>query len=244
MLKDIISLKKYLLSLILRPRKASVLMYHSVANDNRFFSVSPVNFEKQLKFLRERQFNTIGINGLLKNLKNKNSFLPKTVALSFDDGYQNNYSVVFPLLKKYNLPATIFLIADLVGKEGYLNWEEIREMRQSGLVCFGCHTLSHSKLTQIFPEQLKIEVAESKKIIEEKSGGVCDIFAYPFGDFNENVTQAVQNAGFRGAFSVKEGVISSKNGILVLPRLAIDSSTSWWQFLGKISGLQFIKHKI
>ncbi|MCK4386497.1 MAG: polysaccharide deacetylase family protein [Candidatus Pacebacteria bacterium] len=244
MLKDLISLKKYLLSLAIRSRKAGVLMYHSVSNDKRFFTVASVNFEKQLRFLKKKKFNVIKIGDLVKTIQDKKQMLHKTAVLSFDDGYQDNYSVVFPLLKRYNFPVTIFLITDLIGQEGYLNWDEIKEMQQSGFVNFGCHTLSHPKLNQISKERLRAELTESKQIIEKQLGQKCDVFAYPSGCFDNSVVAMVKNAGYQGAFTVREGAIGLKNNIFLLPRLSIDSSTTFSQFLGKISGLQFIKGRI
>ena len=244
MLKDIISLKKYLLSLILRPRKASVLMYHSVVDDNRFFSISPVNFEKQLKFLKKKKFNVIKLSDLAKTIQNKKQIPYKTTVLSFDDGYQDNYSNVFPLLKKYNFSAMIFLITNLIGQKGYLNWAEIKEMCQSGLVEFGCHTASHPDLTKISIAELKLELQNSRRIIENQLKTSCNYFTYPKGFFNDFVVKEIKDTGYQMALTVQEGNIDFESDIFKLPRLSIDRSTTFAQFLGKISGLQFIKHKI
>ena len=239
MFKSIISLKKYLLSLIIRPHKIVVLMYHSISDDGRFFSIIPEAFERQIKFLIKKNFNIISLDNFELGHKN--------VAITFDDGYEDNYLNVFPLLKKCNIKATIFLVTDLVGEHGYLNWEQINEMKNSGLVEFGCHTLSHPNLTEISEEFLIKELAESKEIIEEKLDKKCLYFSYPKGCFNKDVVKKVKETGFKLAFKVKEGYVGQKelnNKLLILPRLSIDSLTTWWQFLGKISGIQFIKGRI
>ena len=210
-------------------------MYHSISEDGRFFSVIPKNFERQLKFLFDKNFNVISSNNLCDILINKNNLNSKTVVITFDDGYKDNYSIVFPLLKKYKLKVTIFLIVNLIGEEGYLNWEEIIEMKNSGLVEFGCHTLSHPNLTQLSRELLIEELNKSKKSIEEKLGGVCQYFAYPKGYFNDLVIEKIKEAGFQMAFATKKDAINLRSDIFKLPRLSVDSATTWWQFLGKIS---------
>ncbi len=244
MSKDIISFKKYLLSLVFKSKKVGVLMYHSISNDGRFLSVSPQNFEKQLAFLKKKNFNVVSLGKLEEFLKEQTGFTYKTIILTFDDGYSDNFSVVFPLIKQHNFPIIIFLVIDLVGKKGYLSWSEIKEMQASGLVEFGCHTMSHPDLTKISGEELAREIKESKQILENELKINCNYFSYPKGIFNEQVTNKVKDSGYRLAFTVKEECVNSKGQIFELPRLSIDKSTTWCQFLGKISGLQFIKGKI
>ncbi len=245
MLKSTISFVKYCFSLVLRPKKVSVLMYHSVSDDNgKFFTVSLKNFEKQLKFLKNKNFNFISSKKLIDIFENYRKIKSKTILITFDDGLDDNYFNVFPLIKKYNVNILIFIITDLIGREGYLNWRQVMEMKQSGLVEFGCHTLSHPELTQIKEDRVKKELVESKKIIENKLNEKCFSFSYPKGKFNKKIVEEVKKTGFKIAFTVKEGTICLKSDILKLHRLSIDSSTNWCQFLGKISGLQFIKDRI
>lgn len=244
MLKSIISFKKYFLSLVLRPKKVSILMYHSISNDGRFLSVSPLSFERQLTFLKKRKFNVISLGELGEALEQGRVLKYKTTVLSFDDGYQDNYSTMFSLIKKYNFPVVIFLVTDLVGQTGYLNWTEIMEMKDYGLVEFGCHTMSHPDLTKISNEELQREIKDSKQIIEEKLKIICGYFSYPKGLLNDIVVDEIKKTGYKMAVTVKEENVNSSNQIFELPRLSIDKGTTWWQFLGKVSGLQFIKGKI
>lgn len=242
--KNIISIIKFIFSLPIKPKKASVLMYHSVSDDGRFFSVRPQNFHWQLKFLHENNFNIISATELYDTLAGKKDFSYKSVVLSFDDGYQDNYSVVFPLLKRYNIKAVIFLVINFVGKEGYLSWDEIAEMKNSGLVDFYCHTMSHPDLSKLSASAIKKELQECKTFLEEKLALPCDILAYPKGRFNDMVVQKAKDCGFKMAFGVREGAIAPGNDLFDLPRLSIDGSTTKSQFLAKVSALQFIKGRI
>ena len=123
-----------------------VYMYHSVSEepvnaDDEELSVRPESFERQLRFFAESGRRTIFASELAGLEKGG-----KYLVLTFDDGYEDNYTEVFPLLKKYDCKATIFMITRLIGKEGYLSADQIREMTASGLVSVQSHTVSHEPL--------------------------------------------------------------------------------------------------
>ena len=124
-----------------KTRKSFVLclMYHSVDNEKGKGGIFVNEFEEHIKWIKEKK------TFKMEELKNLNYILPKnSILITFDDGYKNNYTLAFPILKKYNMKATIFLNTKFIGKdEFYLNWDEIKEMYESGLVDFQLHTHSH-----------------------------------------------------------------------------------------------------
>ena len=124
-----------------KTRKSFVLclMYHSVDNEKGKGGIFVNEFEEHIKWIKEKK------TFKMEELKNLNYTLPKnSILITFDDGYKNNYTLAFPILKKYNMKATIFLNTKFIGKdEFYLNWDEIKEMYESGLVDFQLHTHSH-----------------------------------------------------------------------------------------------------
>lgn len=228
---------------LLPTKKASILMYHSVDYNPVFFTVKPEEFQRQMNYLYEKKYNVVSLNQLLKYLQAKN-IPPKTIVLTFDDGYEDNYFNVFPILKKYNFPAIIFLTTGFIGKEipnsagiplRALNWYQIREMHNSGLIDFQPHTMSHPKLTKISLENAKKEILESKKIIEEKLNKECHFFSYPHGNFNEEIKEILRKNDFWAAVTIKEGLVSLNDDFLVLKRNSVDSTTNMLQFKGKIS---------
>lgn len=164
-----------------------IYMYHSVREipvnpDYAELSVLPSEFEKHLAF-----FSGSGIKTLFADeLAGMEGKQPLSVVLTFDDGYEDNYTEVFPLLKKYNCKATIFMIADRIGKEGYLSAEQIREMTQSGLVSVQSHTVSHEPLAlgDKEYEEVVYELEESKKMVEAASGGEVICVAMPNGSYD------------------------------------------------------------
>ena len=125
---------------------------------------------------------------------------------------QNGYTAVsealFPLLKKYQIPALIFLITDSIGTPGYLTWEQINEMKQSGLVSFGSHTCSHRRLRSLSDEEIEQEVIKSKHVLEEKLHTPVYSFCYPFGagGFDKRVRPLILKAGYLLDFSTQKGV--------------------------------------
>lgn len=196
MIKDILSLIKYGLSIVYRLDNISVLMYHSIGDKNKNFStVSSVCFNWQMKFLKEKSFSVVSVDDLLNYEDKKN----KKVCLTFDDGTEDNYFIVYKILKKYNFPAVFFIVYDLVGKDGFLTWDQIVEMKNSGLIEFGCHTMSHPSLDKIDADLLDGEISLAKKKIEEKLGCECRTFSYPKGRFNDIVINKVISSNFKAS---------------------------------------------
>lgn len=141
-----------------------LIMYHSVNAKVRpkmeLLIVTPQTFEKQMRFLKEWHYNVLPLESVAELIRNKKKIPARTVAVTFDDGYRDNYTYAFPILKKYNLPATIFIIVNEVDLPDRLTWEEIKVMRDSGLITFGSHALDAQPLTEI-----KLRVDLKKQIL-------------------------------------------------------------------------------
>lgn len=192
----------------------TVLMYHHISplpdeEDEQFlFTVSPDMFARQLEFLKQNGYTPLSQQDLHRAFTAGQTDIPKPVMLTFDDGHADNYTNLFPLLKQYRVPALIFLITQRVGTAGYLTWEQVREMHQSGLVAFGSHTCSHRRLRSLSDEEIWQEITQSKKILEEKLGAPVLSFCYPYGagGFDERVRPKVLQAGYLFDFSTKKGI--------------------------------------
>ncbi len=176
-----------------------ILYYHAV-NDNingmEELFVSPSEFDKQMELLKNNNYTVITFDDL-DNL----SGIEKPVIITFDDGYEDNYTYAYPILKKYGFKATIFIVTDFIGNPSILNEAQIKEM--SDLVNFQSHSLSHPDLTSLGSETLKKELSESRTKIEAITGAKANVFAYPTGYYNgrvleitrENYDYAVVNGG-------------------------------------------------
>jgi peptidoglycan/xylan/chitin deacetylase (PgdA/CDA1 family) len=176
-----------------------ILYYHCVS-DNIFgideLFVSPSNFEKQMDYLSKSNYTVITFDEI-KYI----SSIEKPIIITFDDGYENNYTEAYPILKKYNFKASIFITYNSIGKKNYLNKDQIKKM--CDLINFQGHTNTHPDLRTLNKEQLIYEIIESQNNIKSLTGQKVNIFAYPIGYYNdevlkitkENYDYAVTNQG-------------------------------------------------
>ncbi len=204
-----------------------ILMYHSIDYNDKSskLSVSPENFAKQMEFLYKNRYNVVSLEKAVSYIKNKERPPRKTVAITFDDGFQNNYQYVYPLLKRYKMPATLFVIVNRIGDPGFVTWDEVKEMSDSGIVTIGSHTRTHFWLLGSDEHFLKNEVEESKKILEEKLGRKVNSFCYPMGAFDAKSKKAVEAAGYMCAVSTNPKN-SAPDDIFAIKRVKISRSSN------------------
>ncbi len=233
-------------------RELKILLYHSVNKGGKGdMNVRAFEFEKQLDFL-EKRYPVIPLEEAVRHLDKTQ--LPKrpSVAITFDDGYENNYHVAYPLLCKKKLPATIFLLTD--GKENrktehlgndpandskLLEWEQIKEMANSGLMTFGSHGQAHQRLKTMPLEKLQKEIVSSRKKIEAEVGRPVPFFSYPYGtyeDFDPKTESELQQAGYIAAFSAIFGTNGSYANQFALRRIGIEASDTLFTFRAKLNG--------
>ena len=195
-----------------------ILTYHSIDESGSVISTASDVFRRQMKYLSETNYNVVSLSDLVRSLVDKTPIPPKTVVLTFDDGFQNFYTAAFPVLTQYRFNATVFLVTDYCGKYNdwtgnpsdlprskLLSWQEIKELNESG-IDFGSHTRSHPDLKKLPAEKVKKEVVESKLAIEEALGCEVTTFAYPYGSYNAAVKRAAEET-FGSACSTKLGKV-------------------------------------
>lgn len=220
--------------------RASILMYHSVSDRSDYFAnVLPQEFEGQMQYLAREKFSVISLLELVRRLRAGES-LGGAIILTFDDGYRDNYTDVFPVLKRFDFPATIFVTTDQIGSVDargikHLSIAEMKEIESSGLVSIEPHTKSHPKLGALLPKAAREEITGSKKVVENLLSKTATIFAYPYGNFNDDTLRIVKETGFDSAVTVKEGTVGPECDPFRLPRNSIDSSTTLPQFKGKVT---------
>lgn len=219
--------------------RATILMYHSVSERSEyFFSITPETFRDQMRHLQQRGHKVVPLSDLVARMA-RGDAIDGEIAITFDDGYLDNFTHAYPVLKEFNLPATVFLITGIIGATGeggapMLSEQQIRQMQASGLIDFEPHSVGHLKLAQLDAASAGAEIGASKQHIETMLGKRCDVFAYPFGDFNDETVGLVEKQGYRGAVTVIEGSVRAGDELLRLKRNCIDRTTTWIQFLGKI----------
>lgn len=215
-------------ALLLRPNKIQlpILMYHYVEyvkdmgdKKRQLMNIEPHIFEQHLKDLASAGYQTLLVRDMPRILTRKADVCIKAVVISFDDGYADFYTDVFPLLKKYHVKATVYIIADYIGKPGFLTEAQIKEMLADGLVEIGSHTLDHYYLKRAVLAEQKRQILESKKLLEQKFKVHISTFAYPFGAFDDHTVNYVKEASYSAAVTVEPGAHISAEDIYTLPRI-------------------------
>jgi peptidoglycan/xylan/chitin deacetylase (PgdA/CDA1 family) len=204
-----------------------ILLYHYVENienpkkDRKrvLMNVPPAVFGEQLKTLADAGAHFITVSEIGNALDHQTPLPVKPVALTFDDGYRDFYTDVFPLLKKYRAKATAYLIPGFFGQPNYLTTSQIQEILNSGLVEIAAHTLHHPPLRGMVAEKATEEILGSKQFLEKQFGVSVLAFAYPFGSYDNSALKIVRDAGFTTAVSTLEGVKASLSNRFLLRRL-------------------------
>ncbi|SDO78755.1 polysaccharide deacetylase family protein [Selenomonas ruminantium] len=205
-----------------------VLNYHQINDrDENALTVHTDQFEAQMKYLAEEGYHVITPEEMINAWENNEKLPEKPVIITFDDGYADNYRNAFPILQKYNLKATIFLISDYVSTyPNYLTWTQISEMQDSGLIDFESHTLSHEQLDSTSPEDTWNQLDGSKKALEWHLQKEINFLAYPCGSYDEELQQLVKKAGYKGAFTVNYGLADKGENHYILDRVPIFGCTN------------------
>lgn len=229
-------------------RDAAILMYHSVGEpmEKHSLNVSQEAFEKQMAFLSWHRYNVISLLDLAQLLRDKKKIPPKTVVITFDDGYENNYTKAFPILKKYKLPATIFLVSNFLGKEEvlyghnfqFMTAKMAREMSESGLITFGAHSENHVYLPDISDEKiLHREIYGVKEDLERILGKPIYAFCYPIGGYTPEIEKEVRRAGYLVAVTTLPKRGFAHNDIYALKRVKVsEGSGNMFKFFIETSG--------
>lgn len=170
-----------------------IFMYHFILDDYGNFPdtenfLKPETLEEQLKYISENEYDTIYIDELDDLYK-----YDKPVALTFDDCFVYFYDNAFPLLKKYNQKATIFIITDYINGENYLTEEQLKEIADSGLVKIESHTKTHDYLDEMTYEEQLEQAVESKERLESITGQEVSVYCYPTGRYNQTTLDIIKD---------------------------------------------------
>lgn len=218
----------------------TILTYHSISNENEpDETVTPEVFERQLQYIGEN-YKVISLEEGIEYLQTDVGKASGSIVITFDDGYSDNYYNAYPLLKKHNFPATIFLITGFVKNDGgkYLSPSQIQEMKNDN-ISFGSHTVSHQILTNLTKEEIVREVRGSKDILESQLGQGINFFSYPIGtslDFNDEIEGIVKACKYSCACSNMYGVNGKTADMFALKRIGIETTDNFFIFKKKLNG--------
>lgn len=221
-----------------------ILMYHSISNDQATANLSGLrvtkdNFDVQMKYLKDNGYYTLSMDEV-NDFITKNKPIPeKSVALTFDDGYKDNYTNVYPVLKQYGFKATIFVIAGNIDKDSdYLTSAQLKEMQSNG-VDIESGTYENLRLGNLTAaEQLK-SFQDSKQTLESILNKKVNYISYPFGSYNANTLDAANKTGYLLGLS-RDGKWSYKaDGIYKLSRVYIGPNHTEANFQDRINNSNY-----
>ena len=201
--------------------KVLVLNYHQVQTANSALAVAEKDFDAQMNYLSSHGYVSITPDELYSGLNGEFELPPKPVLITFDDGYLDNYTNAFPILKYYGMRATIFVIPAFVGNyNNYLTWEQLLEMEEHGITVES-HTMNHYKLEELPDDEIRSELLNSKQLLEEKLGHPVEFLAYPTGTYNLHIAGIAKSVGYKGAYTIKYGNVDLGSNFYALERVPI-----------------------
>ena len=178
-----------------------------------------------MQYLLENGYNTINAPTLINALLSRTPLPPKSILVTIDDGYKDAFEYAFPILQKYRITANFMIATGLTGGEDNMSWDQISQIKQSGLAYFVNHTWSHYAVSNGSADKIQYEIQTGKKQLEEHTGQSVNIFAYPYGSFNNNAIEILKNNGFIGAFSTIPGFLQCDSFIMTLHRTHIGNAS-------------------
>lgn len=201
-----------------------ILTYHSVrpyypgiTNLVKEYTVPPDIFDDQLRYLRDNGYTAITNEELDQYLISGKPLPAKPVLITFDDGWENQYTYAFPILKKYHDPAVFYIYSRAVGVKHFLTWDQVRELQTAGMEIAG-HSRTHPELPTIKDiAEMRKELADSKVVIEKELGRPITDFAYPYGEYSDLAIQVLKDSGYRSARALLRSSDPNSNALYTLP---------------------------
>ncbi|MBD7911924.1 MULTISPECIES: polysaccharide deacetylase family protein [Clostridium] len=215
-----------------------VLYYHSVLPDSEVkqkneVTISPEKLKEELQLVKSLGYTTLTMSEVNDYILNNKEIPQKSILITFDDGYTDNYAHAFPILKELNMKATVFVISSGIDSGYYMSTAQLKEMSDYG-IDIESHTVNHVHLNTLTYEQQLKELKDSKAKIESVTNKPVLSIAYPFGDFNENSKKASIDAGYSLAFTTNLGLANKTDNRVALDRIYVNSEYSLDTFKSRL----------
>jgi peptidoglycan/xylan/chitin deacetylase (PgdA/CDA1 family) len=227
-----------------------ILLYHRfgpVVSDS--MTVTTAVFKSQLEYLREQGFTVIPLRQLVDYYHGKGPPPPPgSVVIVADDAHKSVYTEMLPLVKQYHIPVTLFIYPSAISNASYaMTWEELREVRKTGLFDLQSHTYWHPNFKREkrrlsgaeYEKFVEMQLRKSKDRLEKELGVKIDMLAWPFGIYDEELVKRASDAGYTAAFTIERRHVSNRDNVMKLPRYLMQNSDKGKTFemmLGKPQG--------
>jgi peptidoglycan/xylan/chitin deacetylase (PgdA/CDA1 family) len=214
------------------PLSVPILLYHRlgpVAADD--MTVTTPVVEAQFKAIQDGGYTVVPLTTLLAALGEPATTLPEhPIVIVSDDGHKSVYTDLFPLMKRYKFPVTLFIYPSAISNANYaMTWEQIAEIKASGLADIQSHTFWHPNFNiekkrlapAAYDKFVQDQLVKSKAVLEQKFGGKVDLLAWPFGIHNADLERAAQAAGYVAAFTIDRRPVTRADTLMALPRFIV-----------------------
>jgi peptidoglycan/xylan/chitin deacetylase (PgdA/CDA1 family) len=222
------------------PVDVPILMYHYIRTVDSSLdpmgynlSIAPDDFAQEMNWLHEQGYTTVAMATVQQCLRGEIVCPPKPIALTFDDGYEDAFSTALPILQRFGMRGTFYIVNTFVGQPGYMTWEQLAAMRDAGME-IGAHTVSHLNLTTLDQATIAAEVGNSKAELDRQLGIKVTSLCYPAGFYDATVEALTQAAGYTNATTTRWD--NDYSDILALPRRRVAGGTALDAFVGLVTG--------
>ena len=202
------------------PWTIPVLAYHRIGEPkgDHVPTVSPETFERQLAFLRRHGYRVAEFGEIVDGIARATPLERRTVAITFDDGYEETCSVAAPILHRFGFQATVFVTPTEIGLPGFMTWDQLRAVAKNG-IRVGSHTLHHTYLPLASRDQAQRELVESKYLLEQQLGEPVSWLSYPVGGFTPELQAMARAAGYQAACTTNRGVSKTSKDLFAIRRI-------------------------
>ena len=218
-----------------------VMMYHRItelpddADESlRNLTVTPKNFALQMEYLVENGYAVLTATEVHTAVRLGEPLPEKAVTITLDDGYDSQFNQAFPILQRYGLDATLFLVSGTLGSARHATWAEAQQMSRAGLDV-GSHSVGHLNLVLLSRRHLDNELRNSKRALERALGVGIVQFAYPYGQYDDRVKQRARRAGYLAGWRAGGGWVTAASDPFMLPRVRVGTSTTMARFIQMIT---------
>lgn len=217
-----------------------ILMYHYIRDVDEAadplgynLSITPADFEQQIAWLHEQGYVGVRMDMLARCMRGEIACPLKPIGLTFDDGYEDAFTTALPVLQRYGMVATFYIVSGLVGQPGYMSWEQLAALRDAGME-LGAHSVNHYDLTSLDTATAGYEIAQPKADLEARLGIGVTSFCYPTGIYNAAIEEQVRAAGYQSATTTRwDGDYSD---MMALPRRRVAGGTPLDGFAAIVGG--------
>jgi peptidoglycan/xylan/chitin deacetylase (PgdA/CDA1 family) len=211
-----------------------VLTYHHIGEGPDWLYVRPADFERQLIYLRDNGYTAISVMELARGLSGQATLPRRPVVITFDDGYEDNYTAAFPILMRQRMRGTFFVVTGKMEQPGYMKWRQAGAMIGGGME-IGSHTVHHYTLNEINLKELERELLASRIMLENNLQGAAPVFANPFGETSPAVVDLLGRTGYQAACSSVVGLNRSGENLYMIRRLSVPASRfGLWEFRARL----------